>query len=181
VAGVPVEASFMAPLTEALKMAKESGLDRPESIQQFVTGYMQSGGDPLEAMNAVSDKTSLKELYYKNVTGRQGKTNPHPGVKDVAGYTYTPDPTGAGPGAYTKIPGLDDSMYKRGSGGGFDINNLGGESEQPAVPADPEQVKAFQAELNRRNQTQQVAPAPTTTRMIDPSDPFAERNYDFGD
>jgi hypothetical protein len=66
-------------MSEALKLAKDAGLDRYQSIQEFVTGYMQSGGDPMQAMEAVTDKSSLKEVYYNTIAnrpGRGGTSNP---------------------------------------------------------------------------------------------------------
>lgn len=79
----PIQAKLMV---EGLKMAKESGLDRPDSIHQFVGGYLQSQGDPMAAMDAVQDKSTLKELYYKTIAARPNQRSQNV----INGYVYYP-------------------------------------------------------------------------------------------
>ena len=157
-------------MNEAIKMAKDSGLDRPQSIQEFVTGYLQSGGDPLKAMDAVTDKQSIKEIYYNNQM--QAKTGS--AVKPVTGYRYNPNTE-----MYEKIPGLDPSHYKRGNpkGTGNPLLDNPGEGDVPPAAAQPGELpQEIIDEIERRKlpaQTPQAAPRDDILPM--PQPPYLTR------
>lgn len=166
-------------MTDALKLAKDSGLDRYESIQEFVTGYMQSGGDAIKAMESVTDKQSLKELYYnQRLTGRGGNT-----VKAPAGYTYVPDPSG-GIGNYQKIPGLDESFYRKGKPDTFSgfMNDEDttapqqSDSSNSRLPMPAELIDAIAAKKSTANPVSRP-PLPPVQRITNPEDPFDYSKY----
>lgn len=188
-------------MTDALKMAKDSGLDRPESIQEFVTGYITSGGDPLKAMESVTDKSSLKELYYNSRINNQGRhtggSNPYGGGRvqqpdgRVFDYTkgiiYNPD----GSADYMKTPDGQPVIPPRTPADDLGALLRGaGTTTPPIVPPTPSRPaapppQAFTDEVTRRAQTTspQAAPipAPAPRRTIDREDPFNPGNYSILD
>lgn len=173
-------------LNEAIKLAKDSGLDRYQSIQEFVTGYMQSGGDPMQAMESVTDKASLKETYYNTIANRPGRgsgTNPYGNGRvlqpngDVIDYTagikYKPD----GTGEYIKTPDGQPVKPPKTSSDAWMTNGTTPTTAQPTTSPSQEFINEYQRRSQTTSPQLRPAPTPLPQRAVNPSDPFNTSNY----
>ncbi len=117
----PREAQLMI---DGLKMAKMAGIDKYDAMKQFTAAYMQSGGDPLSAMESVKGYTSTREDYIQLQRDKAMRREPQAntggrGVHSFGGTDYKVGnlPTGTRlnlkTGQIEYIPGTSPEMLKK--------------------------------------------------------------------
>ena len=111
------------------KLAQQAGLDRYGATKDFVTAYVENNGDPMAAMEAVGDFTSVKEqnadtarINANRPRGNPPRTGPQPGSNTglPKGFIWGPDgktpqrvidPTTGKPFAASAYYKPDDTYY----------------------------------------------------------------------